>query len=470
MGDAEAARGDLVQRLKPPPSPATSSSCSSVVVPEGGAVFFRHGGFVRPGIPPSAPSPSPPFHFRSLSRNPTFSTLGSSSPNPIPPPFDSAGLPPRNAHRRSQSDVPIGFFQSASPSGPMAADGATSAMIWQQRRPLPPQKVKQEAEWEKETESSAEGKSEGDTADDLFNAYMNLDALDASGMEEKHGDLDSNKLSGTRTSMADSSENEAESSSMDHSGDKRSVEGDLNPVTTRHFRSLSMDSLSGKLRFGDEPPQLLPSSASQTAHHSRSDSLDGTANVLNSEFLNTKFNSVEIKKIMANEKLAEMALADPRRVKRILANRQSAARSKERKMRYISELEQKVQTLQTEATTLSARLTLLQRDSTGLSRQNNELRIRLQAMEQQAQLRDAINETLNAEVQRLKLATSEITESNLSKNVDRQAINAQIFPPHQLQLQQQHQVSAHIPLYHFQSQQHQQQQQSSAGLDLESKK
>ncbi|KAG6500507.1 hypothetical protein ZIOFF_040353 [Zingiber officinale] len=450
MGDAEAARGDLVQRLKPPPSPATSSSCSSVVVPEGGAVFFRHGSFVRPGIPPSAPSPSPPFHFRSLSRNPTFSTLGSSSPNPIPPPFDSAGLPPRNAHRRSQSDVPIGFFQSASPSGPMAADGATSAMIWQQR-PLPPQKVKQEAEWEKETESSAEGKSEGDTADDLFNAYMNLDALDASGMEEKHGDLDSNKLSGTRTSMADSSENEAESSSMDHSGDKRSVEGDLNPVTTRHFRSLSMDSLSGKLRFGDEPPQLLPSSASQTAHHSRSDSLDGTANVLNSEFLNTKFNSVEIKKIMANEKLAEMALADPRRVKRILANRQSAARSKERKMRYISELEQK-------------------RDSTGLSRQNNELRIRLQAMEQQAQLRDAINETLNAEVQRLKLATSEITESNLSKNVDRQAINAQIFPPHQLQLQQQHQVSAHIPLYHFQSQHQQQQQQSSGGLDLESKK
>lgn len=45
---------------------------------------------------------------------------------------------------------------------------------------------------------------------------------------------------------------------------------------------------------------------------------------------------------------------------RILANRQSAARSKERKMRYISELENKVQTLQTEATTLSAQLTILQ--------------------------------------------------------------------------------------------------------------
>lgn len=45
---------------------------------------------------------------------------------------------------------------------------------------------------------------------------------------------------------------------------------------------------------------------------------------------------------------------------RIWANRQSAARSKERKMRYIAELERKVQTLQTEATTLSAQLALLQ--------------------------------------------------------------------------------------------------------------
>ena len=45
---------------------------------------------------------------------------------------------------------------------------------------------------------------------------------------------------------------------------------------------------------------------------------------------------------------------------RILANRQSAARSKERKIRYTSELERKVQTLQTEATMLSAQVTMLQ--------------------------------------------------------------------------------------------------------------
>lgn len=45
---------------------------------------------------------------------------------------------------------------------------------------------------------------------------------------------------------------------------------------------------------------------------------------------------------------------------RIMANRQSAARSKERKARYISELERRVQSLQFESRTLSAQLTLLQ--------------------------------------------------------------------------------------------------------------
>ncbi|XP_056854839.1 bZIP transcription factor 29-like [Raphanus sativus] len=107
----------------------------------------------------------------------------------------------------------------------------------------------------------------------------------------------------------------------------------------------------------------------------------------------------------------------------ILANRKSAARSKERKLRYIVELEHKVQTLQTKATTLSAQVTLLQRDMMGLTNQNNELKFRLQAMEQQAQLRDAVNEALNGEVQRLKLATGE----SVADRSKMQSLNAEMF-------------------------------------------
>nr|GEW58466.1 transcription factor RF2b-like [Tanacetum cinerariifolium] len=101
----------------------------------------------------------------------------------------------------------------------------------------------------------------------------------------------------------------------------------------------------------------------------------------------------------------------------ILANRQSAARSKERKARYISELERKVQSLQTEATTLSAQLTLFQRDTTGLSSENTELKIRLQAMEKQAQLRDSLNEALKQEVERLRVATGELASSSDGYNL-----------------------------------------------------
>ena len=101
-------------------------------------------------------------------------------------------------------------------------------------------------------------------------------------------------------------------------------------------------------------------------------------------------------------------------------------------MRYISELEHKVQTLQNEATTLSAQLTLLQRDSAGLTTQNNELKFRLQAMEQQAQLRDALNEALTAEIHRLKIATGELNAESMSKCFGQQLyVNPQMYQQQQ---------------------------------------
>ncbi|GLT46027.1 hypothetical protein SLA2020_198180 [Shorea laevis] len=143
--------------------------------------------------------------------------------------------------------------------------------------------------------------------------------------------------------------------------------------------------------------------------------------------------AIEAKKAMAPGKLAELWTVDPKRAKRIIANRQSAARSKERKARYISELERKVQTLQTEATTLSAQLTLFQRDTTDLSSENTELKLRLQAMEQQAQLRDALNEALKKEVERLKMATGEIMTPTDSYTLGMHHIpysQPSYFPPH----------------------------------------
>ncbi|XVF00980.1 hypothetical protein REPUB_Repub04eG0049000 [Reevesia pubescens] len=383
-------------------------------------------------------------------------------------------LPPRKSHRRSNSDIPFGFntiIQSSPPLIPLRGAGGLERSVSGKENagvPKPAQLVKKETSWERGADGNAEGmderKSEGEVVDDLFSAYMNLDNIDAMNSSddknnngnENHEDLDS-RASGTKTNGGDISDNEAESS-VNESGNsaprggmnsiekregiKRSAGGDIAP-SGRHYRSVSMDSFMGKLNFGDESPKLPPSPGTRPGQLSPSNSIDGNSAAFSLEFGNGEFSGAELKKIMANEKLAEIAMADPKRAKRILANRQSAARSKERKMLYISELEHKVQTLQTEATTLSAQLTLLQRDSVGLTNQNNELKFRLQAMEQQAQLRDALNEALTAEVRRLKLATQELGgDSDPSKGMGSQqlSVNHQMFQlniPHQFQQQQQ---------------------------------
>lgn len=143
--------------------------------------------------------------------------------------------------------------------------------------------------------------------------------------------------------------------------------------------------------------------------HQHSQSMDGSTTI-NTEMLASGSGDpspADLKKAMSAAKLAELAVMDPKRAKRIWANRQSAARSKERKMRYIAELERKVQTLQTEATSLSAQLTLLQRDTNGLTAENSELKVRLQTMEQQVHLQDALNDALKEEIQHLKVLTGQ---------------------------------------------------------------
>ncbi|KAJ0977096.1 hypothetical protein J5N97_012570 [Dioscorea zingiberensis] len=142
--------------------------------------------------------------------------------------------------------------------------------------------------------------------------------------------------------------------------------------------------------------------------HQHSQSMDGSTSV-KPETLGTEgMTPAEAKKAVAASKLQDLAAIDPKRAKRIWANRQSAARSKERKMRYIAELERKVQGLQTEATTMSTQLVMLQRDHNSLMVHNNELKLLVQSMEQQVLLQDGQNNLIRDEIQRLKVATGQM--------------------------------------------------------------
>ncbi|CAN7065197.1 hypothetical protein BRARA_J00415 [Brassica rapa] len=183
---------------------------------------------------------------------------------------------------------------------------------------------------------------------------------------------------------------------------------------------LDMDKFNSSASSSCEPAELVwrnelgstttpggggGSSERPRIRHQHSQSMDGSTSLMSgSEDVS---GGVDSKKAISAAKLSELALIDPKRAKRIWANRQSAARSKERKMRYIAELERKVQTLQTEATTLSAQLTLLQRDTNGLSVENHELKLRVQTVEQQVHLQDALNDALKEEVQHLKVLTGQ---------------------------------------------------------------
>ncbi|KAI3797944.1 hypothetical protein L1987_33209 [Smallanthus sonchifolius] len=284
-----------------------------------------------------------------------------------------------------------------------------------------------------------------DTEEDLFSMYLDMDKFNSSA---------------TSTLVGESSSTAGQGSAGLTTGPETFVPGPSERPRVRHQHSQSMDG-STTIK-----PEMLTSGCEDT--------------------------SSDAKKAMSAAKLAELALVDPKRAKRILANRQSAARSKERKMRYIAELERKVQTLQTEATSLSAQLTLLQRDTSCMTAENSELRLRLQTMEQQVHLQDALNDALKEEIQHLKAVTGQnlangpmmnfpsLFGSNQPFYSQNQAMStmltAQQFQQLQIQshkqqhqLQQKHQLQQQQQLLHHQQQQQQERHLAQSG-DLKTRR
>ncbi|XP_030482255.1 basic leucine zipper 61 isoform X2 [Cannabis sativa] len=81
-------------------------------------------------------------------------------------------------------------------------------------------------------------------------------------------------------------------------------------------------------------------------------------------------------------------IIDPKRVKRILANRQSAQRSRVRKLQYISELERSVTSLQAEVSVLSPRVAFLDHQRLLLNVDNSALKQRIAALAQDKIFKD----------------------------------------------------------------------------------
>nr|GMD35052.1 basic leucine zipper 61-like [Ipomoea batatas] len=95
-------------------------------------------------------------------------------------------------------------------------------------------------------------------------------------------------------------------------------------------------------------------------------------------------------------------IVDPKRIKRILANRQSAQRSRVRKLQYISELERSVTTLQAEVSVLSPRVAFLDHQRLVLNVDNSVLKQRIAALAQDKVFKDAHQDALKREIERLR--------------------------------------------------------------------
>nr|AIC64082.1 bZIP [Gentiana rigescens] len=95
-------------------------------------------------------------------------------------------------------------------------------------------------------------------------------------------------------------------------------------------------------------------------------------------------------------------IVDPKRIKRILANRQSAQRSRIRKLQYISELEHVVTSLQAEVSVLSPRVAFLDRQRLVLGVDNSVLKQRIAVLGQDKIFKDAHQEALKREIEKLR--------------------------------------------------------------------
>ncbi|KAJ4838034.1 Basic leucine zipper 61 [Turnera subulata] len=179
------------------------------------------------------------------------------------------------------------------------------------------------------------------------------------------------------------------------------------------FMSMFSDDLSNNhhnAAMAAAPSSSTPSTPSD--HNSFNDDKEGTTNSdqNNKQQQMMKSESDEVQSQWetqnppnaANNGTSNDRIIDPKRVKRILANRQSAQRSRVRKLQYISELERSVTSLQAEVSVLSPRVAFLDHQRLLLNVDNSALKQRIAALAQDKIFKDAHQEALKREIERLR--------------------------------------------------------------------
>ncbi|CAL0325200.1 unnamed protein product [Lupinus luteus] len=166
--------------------------------------------------------------------------------------------------------------------------------------------------------------------------------------------------------------------------------------TLGHTHSLHVDSRFNTSTDDENKSGGNEVSESDTDHrHQKSSSVD----VSRSPFLATR--------VMPPERLAELGRTDPKKAKRIIANRKSAVKSKERKKFYENELHIQVKSLQSQVDNVYQQLLVTKRNVTTRIAWNSTLRKEIDAKRQELYYRRARYEAMKNEMEYYKMKTSQ---------------------------------------------------------------
>ncbi|KFK27703.1 hypothetical protein AALP_AA8G417300 [Arabis alpina] len=117
-----------------------------------------------------------------------------------------------------------------------------------------------------------------------------------------------------------------------------------------------------------------------------------STNPPNSSVNSRLFTDNEMKMIMADEKLKKLAITSPKDAKRMISNRESAARSKMKKAQQLFDLNTENATLRAQNNQLQANYNQLQSDYSALENQMREMMIHNQGLLETGRIKDELIE------------------------------------------------------------------------------
>ncbi|CAL5209409.1 unnamed protein product [Lathyrus oleraceus] len=134
--------------------------------------------------------------------------------------------------------------------------------------------------------------------------------------------------------------------------------------------------------------------------------------------------------VIPAEKLAELEIADPRKAQRIIANRISAKKSKEKKKNYEKELEKRVELLQIKADTVTAERMMAMNEAMELTAEYKRIKDLIQSKLQHQEQQRAVIELMKDEANILEMQIHELNTAMADLSFGEPASQSQLqIPP-----------------------------------------